>query len=89
MLIHINTNGKYELAKVLEIIPKLVQLPSGHKCHTYIRFQKLKSKKVDNTLFIDNVNWHPVNMEQFKKKCYSLKLPFFNYSGIFEGFKPK
>lgn len=87
MLIWINLTGKYELAKVIEFRPVLIQHPASHKCHVYIGFQTMKSY-TDNTLYIDRVNWHPVNNKQFVKNCNSFKLPFFSFHGTFDGFKP-
>jgi hypothetical protein len=88
MLIWINLNGKYKLARVLEFRPVLIQNPASHKCHVYIRFQTMESSRTDNTLYIDRVNWHPVNNKQFVKKCEAFKLPFFAFTGTFNGFKP-
>lgn len=90
MLIHINLNGKYQLAKVLEFNPRYVQLPCDYVCGVYIRFQLLNSKKIDNTLFIDHVNWHPVNQKQFNKKMYQLKVPTIKtMHGNFIGFRQR
>lgn len=89
MLIWINTNRKYKTARVIELIPKLVQLPTGFVCHVYCRYITLDKSDADNTQFIDNVNWHPVNQNTFLSKCYELKLPLFKFHGSFKGFRPK
>ena len=87
MLIWINTSNKWQLAVVLEMKPKLIQLPAEHVCRVHIRFKRIRDNHTDDTSLIDHVNWFPVSQKQFIKKCHSLKLPFFNYHGNFRGFR--